>query len=307
MTAVRFAHVAGFACFLLCAASARAAPTTLVYVGTLTNAAGPVNGPVTLVADVYDAVTDGSAVYTETFAAVEVVEGVFVVELGATAGAVLEEASLLAPRYLSLTINGEPLSPRTAVATVPGAHHTPHARVAELAERARAFGDLAAVDIAQRALLATPGGAPVAFANVTNLPAGMADGDDDARYTAGAGVAVSGDHVVSASALTSGMTSAATVTGADIADRSLTGAQVQGPLTEEMVAGDLVEVYLPNAACDLGDRYTLTSTCRPVATDCQIGFIRECAPSSGCRVLCSPARRTVPSSSVATGRLSTIP
>lgn len=266
-------------------AAAHAEPITLVYVGTLKNTAGPVNGPVSLVADLYDAASDGSAVFTETFASVEVVEGVFVVELGATAGAVLDEAPLPAPRYLSLTINGETLTPRTAVATVPGAHHTPHARMAELAETARAFGALAAVDIAQRELLATPGGAPVAFANVTNLPAGIADGDDDALYTGGAGVSISSDHVVSASALTSGMISAATVTDADIAGRSLTAANVQGPVTEDMVAGNLVSVYVPNAACDLGDRYTLTSTCRPVATDCQIGFIRECAPTPGCRVL----------------------
>ena len=101
--------------------------------GFLTDASGaPLNGPASLAFAFFGAASGGAALWTETHPAVPVVDGVYSVELGSVTPF---PAGLFngAERWLQVTANGELMTPRQHVSSVPYALHAPIAGVSALA------------------------------------------------------------------------------------------------------------------------------------------------------------------------------
>jgi hypothetical protein len=113
---------------LLTAGPASAAvPTTLSYAGFLENGGTPYTGNMTAVFELYRDATGGAAIWTETFPSITVAAGVFAVELGLNQPL---NFTILngTPVFLSVTLNGTTLAPRSPMRSVP------YARRAELAD-----------------------------------------------------------------------------------------------------------------------------------------------------------------------------
>ncbi|MBK8165075.1 MAG: hypothetical protein IPK64_03810 [bacterium] len=105
---------------LAAAAPALAAvPRTIAFQGFLTDAGGqPAGGVVNLDFAVYNVATGGTALWTETHAAVPVNQGVFAVALGSVSplnGAVANSS----PRFIGIRVNGEVELPRTELRAAP--------------------------------------------------------------------------------------------------------------------------------------------------------------------------------------------
>jgi hypothetical protein len=103
-------------------------PGQVSFQGVLVGTDGkPTQGSVDLVFTLYDAVTGGTAVWTESHDAVPVVDGVYDVALGSS---VPIDAAILAnaPLHLEVTVNGEVLTPRFPLLAVPYAIEAQRAR-----------------------------------------------------------------------------------------------------------------------------------------------------------------------------------
>ncbi len=93
-----------------------AIPLQISYQGYLTNAAGvPVNGTVSMTFTIYDALSGGSVLWTETQSDIPVSHGVYQVTLGAVTPIGLSFNILY---FLEIEIGGEVLSPRRAITSV---------------------------------------------------------------------------------------------------------------------------------------------------------------------------------------------
>ncbi len=267
---------------LFAATTAAATPATIVWSARVENDAGPLDGPVSVTLTLFDASTGGTAVHEETVASAIVVDGELVHELGAAAGnplddAVLDQASL----YLQVAMNGETLSPRLPIRSVPYALR---------AEQCSTLEGLSADDVATDAELASAlQSVSVPFSSITGVPAGLADGELTAA--ASGGLVVSGNTVgIGASAVTSGMIASGAVTAAklaadsvasstiasnavgsseiadstirseDIMDGAITGGDItNGTIRDADVTG--VSVYQYNNFCSGSASLLLTSTC----------------------------------------------
>lgn len=97
-----------------------AAPQLINYQGVLTGSAGSgLDTTVSMVFTIYDVPSAGSAIWTETQAAVAVSAGLFNVLLGSVAP-ILDTVFNGTTRYLGIAIAGDPeISPRTALVSVP--------------------------------------------------------------------------------------------------------------------------------------------------------------------------------------------
>lgn len=118
---------------LCVAALATAAPPVVNHQGFLTDASGqPLNGTAALAFGVFAVASGGSALWTESHPSVPVVDGVYSVELGSIAPfpSTLWDGS---DRWLEVSANGETLTPRQHVASVPYALNAPIAGIGELA------------------------------------------------------------------------------------------------------------------------------------------------------------------------------
>jgi hypothetical protein len=104
---------------LLAAPLGAAVPGSVNFQGLLLDSQGdPVTGPVDLVLRLYDAAEDGSLLWTESHAGVDVLDGVYTVELGATTPltpAILDTPAL----YLEVEVEGDTLAPRQRLLAVP--------------------------------------------------------------------------------------------------------------------------------------------------------------------------------------------
>lgn len=112
----RFLFVASLSFATL--ASAQGVPTKLNFTARLVDAGAPVQGTRDFVFKLYPTVMLGTAVWTETRAAVPVVDGAVNVDLGASTpltDAIFDGQTL----YLEVTIGTTVLAPRTAVVSVP--------------------------------------------------------------------------------------------------------------------------------------------------------------------------------------------
>ncbi|MBX3674424.1 MAG: hypothetical protein KF776_15705 [Burkholderiales bacterium] len=111
------------------------APATVHYQGFLTTATGhAVDGTASLQVRLYAASTGGSALWAETHGSVPVANGVFAVTLGSLVP--LDTSLLEGPRWVSVSVNGDPEMPRQPLASVPYAF---------VAKRAEALSSAAVV------------------------------------------------------------------------------------------------------------------------------------------------------------------
>lgn len=225
---------------LLAAASALATPTTLVYSGTLRDDHGPVSGTVSAVFTVFDDADAGSAVFSQTEAALEVIDGALVVELG-HGGDLDDDAIDGAPLYLEVAINGTTLTPRARIDEQPAAHLARVATSAPVAYDTDAVGAFPAAEAVSLAALAMPGRGAVHAGNVTELPAAFADGDQGIEFTPS-----------SQFALTEGVLSLApgAITTAEIADGALASVKLASGTVgaAQLATGAVGTTKIPNGA-----------------------------------------------------------
>lgn len=159
--------------------AAAQAPPQMPVQGFLTDAAGvPVDGDEAITFRLFDADVDGTMLFEET-QSVMVEEGYFTAYLGDTASLDLAIFRDTSPTYIEVVIGGTALAPRIQLATVPYAAYAAHAGTAA------SLDGMAASDFAGSSH-------GHAFSELSGVPAGLADGDDDTTYSAGAGLALTG-------------------------------------------------------------------------------------------------------------------
>ncbi len=124
------------------AGDAHAVPGTVTFTARLTDDSGPVEGDVTLVLRVYDAASGGALLWEETQAGVPAVDGLVYASLGAVDpvnnaldGSVFDGGAA----FLELTVDGDTLSPRIPIESVPYAIHAGHAETAAVASALDGF------------------------------------------------------------------------------------------------------------------------------------------------------------------------
>jgi len=102
---------------LLSAGGARAVPGTITYTGRVLKNGSPASGALNVDFALYDASSGGTALWSESHAAVAVKNGVFTVLLGSL---VPLSAKVLsgAARWLEIKVGGQLMGPRTAVTSV---------------------------------------------------------------------------------------------------------------------------------------------------------------------------------------------
>lgn len=198
----------------LATSAGAAVPEILPYAGHLEEGGAPYDGNISAVFSLYDDEAAGAELWSESWSSVPVVDGAFVLDLGASAGNPLG-ADVLDGRvlWLEVSVNGQTLSPRTPLYAAPYAVRATVADAVDgfLPEEHPTFDDLAGAR------------AQVAWATLTEVPAGLADGDDDTHYSAGEGLSLAGtvlsleDGAVSEAKLADGA-----VTGAKVAARAIT-------------------------------------------------------------------------------------
>ncbi len=134
---------------LLAAAPTEAdVPRLVSYQGRLTDLAGdPLAGPADLAITLYDALTGGAVLFTETHAGVPLTDGVFSIAIGSETVGGMPDSALDAPQvWLGVSVNGEAeLVPRTEIGMVPFAAK---ARSAERLVRPDTFTTAVQVDTA---------------------------------------------------------------------------------------------------------------------------------------------------------------
>ncbi|MBC8413694.1 hypothetical protein H8E50_08490, partial [bacterium] len=104
----------------MAAVNAYSQQRTINYQGYLTDSTGPVNGPVMLILSIHDALSEGSQLWTETHPAVDVVDGIYNLQLGSI---VWLNVDFNFPRFLQVAVdNGltgvQVLSPRQQLLSV---------------------------------------------------------------------------------------------------------------------------------------------------------------------------------------------
>lgn len=138
------------------------APAEISFQGFLTDNLGePVTGTRDLTLSLYDVATGGTPLHTET-QSVMIEDGYFTVYIGEAQPLDLTLFRDNANVYVGVQVDtATELAPRVAMATVPFAAYSVYAGSVE-------------------------------FSNVTGIPSGLEDGDDDTTYSAGTGLNLSG-------------------------------------------------------------------------------------------------------------------
>jgi len=201
MTRMRSCWVLLLGLGLMVGATARAdAPAFLPIQGTLTDASGnPVEGPVDLRLEIFGSETGGTALWWET-QTVDAVDGMVSAYAGSAVPLALELFRDNGVLYLQITVGTSAALPRMQLAT------TPYAAFAQFADDAGSVGGTTLTGLAtsghnhddryftESELANSGAGGSVHWNNVTNVPAGFADGTDDtgSSYTAGAGITITG-------------------------------------------------------------------------------------------------------------------
>jgi hypothetical protein len=166
---------AAFALFALAAAASGEIPKKINYQGKLTDPSGvPLSGSHSMVFSIYEAADGGSPLWSETKTAEADSDGIFSTVLGSVNSL---EVDFTGPCWLEIEVDGETLSPRREVVSVPFAYQAEHAG--------------SATNAAEAANAVALGGRPAeAFADssVDGHSLDAADGDpEDAVYVDGYG------------------------------------------------------------------------------------------------------------------------
>ncbi|HCP45323.1 MAG TPA: hypothetical protein DIU15_04745, partial [Deltaproteobacteria bacterium] len=168
--------------FVLSSATALATPTRLSQQGrVLDGAGGPLSGSHTLVFTLYDEETGGNVLWTETHQ-LNLDEGYYSVTLGtlSTLDDLLFDGGA---QWLQLTLNGDDLSPRQEVISVPYAMRSTSATHLDggLVDAAEVHvGGVPVIDSSANWIGPTPS---INWSDLNNVPAGLADGDTDTQLT----------------------------------------------------------------------------------------------------------------------------
>lgn len=154
--------LASLAVLLAALPATAAVPEIFTYAGTLKQGSAPANGTFAVVATLFDDETAGASVFSQTEAALVVVDGELILDLGADPTNPLTDDLLAGgPLFLSVTVNGEELSPRVPLTSVP------FARIASRAQDADTVGGLGPDDF--EALIPSPGSGLVLDGNTNVL------------------------------------------------------------------------------------------------------------------------------------------
>lgn len=153
---------------LTAAAPAQAQATNLMPVqGFLTDEEGiPRDGAQEMTFRFFDGSTSNTSLYTET-QDVDIDQGFFTAYVGDDTpidSVIFRNNGTV---FVEVQVGGETLSPRLELANVPFAGYADYA-------------------------------GSVDFSNVTNVPSGLGDGDDDTTYSPGSGISIDGSNVISA-------------------------------------------------------------------------------------------------------------
>jgi hypothetical protein len=209
--------------------SVHAAPVVTIE-GRLTRRDVPEEGVFAATIELVD--DDGDELVALDVPQLTVIDGAFSVDVD------LEAATdaLVAGEVISLHVNlGDGLERRLQVGTVFGAVHAAHADRALLVRTAATLGDIPVSDlVADHSILAVP----VAFANLTDVPAGIADGVDSGNIDTLSGLVVSDGLLdVAAGAVTAVVEGS--ITSAQVADGSIGSTQLGGLSAAKVADGTL--------------------------------------------------------------------
>lgn len=171
----------GLLALLLPFSAQAAAPTLIPVTGFLTDDSGtPIDGTVDLDFDLYTSPTDNVSRFHELQNDVVVENGRFTVYLGAESSLNLGLFRDYGTVYLAMSVNAAAdLSPRFEIGSAP------YAGYAQYCEDAGSVDGIDSADLAQV-------GDDVEWFQIVNAPAGLDDGDQDTKYTAGNGLTLTG-------------------------------------------------------------------------------------------------------------------
>ena len=175
-------------CFLASASGLlhAGAPLKINFQGRLEESGQPAEGAKNFVFKIYDALSAGTLVWTSQAQSVPVTNGVFSVLLETGTPVNLSTAAFAGARYVEITVDGVPLSPRQEMASAP------YALLAQsLAPDAVISLSNLEKDPSSASVINTSTNA-VDWTQLKNVPAGLADGTDD-----GGGVTFSTAAIVS--------------------------------------------------------------------------------------------------------------
>ena len=127
-------------------ASAQSVPETMSFAAHLSDADGPLDELVNVHIELFDAETGGDSLWMETHIDVTADRGLVELQLGSTDPQKRFDAELLdgASMFLEITVNGETMSPRVPLLSVPYAVRAARASVADK------LGTLSVTDLQQR-------------------------------------------------------------------------------------------------------------------------------------------------------------
>lgn len=256
---------------LFAASAAQAAPVVTVegFIGR-----GPTAVTGVFTATVEATADNGDVLVAETFPSLAVDDGTFSVDLdlgddGATA--------LAGGQVVTITVDiGEGIEAAARIGTIYRVASGETADRAGLAREADRLGDILPADlVADGASL----GSPIAFANLTVVPAGVADGVDNGTVDTLTGLAITGGvlNVAAGGVLD---VAAGSLNGVHILDGSITSTQL-GPLAADRIAnGTLTGANFANAAIPTAAEVTGTANIFKLAAGCDRPF--ELTSSSVC-------------------------
>lgn len=164
-------------------ASAQTAPAEIPIQGFLTDLQGvPMDGSVTATLSLYEVETDGTPLFTET-QTIALSQGYFTAFMGRNEPLDLELFRTIGVMYVGLKIEDDPeMAPRFRLGSVP---YAGFAEYSAEATNASTLGGIAANGFA-------PAAHTHDWSSISNVPASLADGDDDTLYSAGTGMTLTG-------------------------------------------------------------------------------------------------------------------
>ncbi|MCC7109118.1 MAG: hypothetical protein IT382_07515 [Deltaproteobacteria bacterium] len=282
--------------------AAPAAANGFSFAGELHDGAQPFNGSADFELALYDVATGGAPLWSESQSGVQVVGGVFALDVGSESPLPPSVARTLG-LYLEVVVEGDALAPRARLGAVPVAERAVVAGSVDQADDALALGEQAAEELATLAALQTLGGASVAWGNLSGLPAGVDDGmDNGTAFTTGAGLVLNAGQLslandgVQASHLASGaVTSAKLAAGAvgttqladgavqstDVADGSVGGFDVANDaIGTAQLAGTLRVYQVQYTGCLQPFGTMMSSSSCTAGGSCPVGYSWDCLSSS---------------------------
>jgi hypothetical protein len=245
-------------------AAAQGVPTTVSFAANLKDATGPVTGQHTFLFSLYDGLTGGTQVWSENHSGVQVNQGFVSIALGTGSGTALTPTIFNgAALFLEVTLDGQLLSPRTAIQSVP------YALRAGVANRAEALGTMLPGEVQRRVAGSCASGAITSIdadGGVTCLAVGTLTGVATSATSGLAGGATVGTPNLSLASCPTGQVLKSTGTGWSCQpDLNLATVVASGGLTGS-VAGTQLTVSTD-----------ATVQRRTVAPTCAAGFLTAIA------------------------------